>query len=202
MEKKKTGTKRADAGKRPAVAVSGGEEKRKRGHQSKYTAEIAEDVCVKLARGESLNEICAADGFPVAESSVREWALNDVDGFAAKYARARELQADHYFDLIRTRSRDYRIGIKTEESVDDEGRTTTKTVQADMIERSRLEIDALKWITARIAPKRYGDRLALTDGEGKPLQTSTTVIALAEIMSPEQLQAAADQLQIAAPKPE
>ena len=170
--------------------------------KTKYTPELADEICERLAAGESLNEICKSDDRFPNETQVRRWAIADLDGFALKYAHARELQADHYFDLIRIRARDCRLGIKTEESVDDEGRTTTKTVQADMIERSRLEIDALKWITARIAPKRYGDRLALTDGEGKPLQTSTTVIALAEIMSPEQLQAAADQLQIAAPKPE
>ena len=164
--------------------------------KTKYTPELADEICERLAAGESLNEICKSDDRFPNETQVRRWAIADLDGFALKYAHARELQADHYFDLIRIRARDCRLGVKTEESVDDKGLTTTKTIQADMIERSRLEIDALKWIAARIAPRKYGDRLALTDGDGKPLQVaSTTVIALAQSMSPEQLLAARERLQ-------
>ncbi len=35
-----------------------------------------------------------------AESTVRLWATDNVRGFAAQYARAREVQADHYADEI------------------------------------------------------------------------------------------------------
>jgi hypothetical protein len=36
----------------------------------------------------------------------------------------------------------------------------TKTVSADMIERARLQVDARKWLLARLASKTYGDRVS------------------------------------------
>ena len=66
----------------------------KRGRRTRYTREIADEICERLAAGESLFSICRDAHMP-AENRVREWALDDrVDksgtgaGFAARYARA------------------------------------------------------------------------------------------------------------------
>ena len=53
----------------------------------------------RLASGESLLSICTEEQFP-AESTVRGWVLDDREGFAAKYARAREMQADRHAEQI------------------------------------------------------------------------------------------------------
>lgn len=45
----------------------------------------------------------------------------------------------------------------------------TKTITADMVERSRLQIDARKWAAAKGAPKKYGDRLELAGDKDNPL---------------------------------
>lgn len=60
------------------------------GRPSKYTMEIAQAIADRLTRGETLNTICRDAGMPDA-SSVRRWALDDVEGFWATYDRAREL---------------------------------------------------------------------------------------------------------------
>jgi hypothetical protein len=35
----------------------------------------------------------------------------------------------------------------------------TETIKGDMIEHRRLQVDARKWMAARLAPKKYGDRV-------------------------------------------
>ncbi len=69
------------------------------GRPSTYSQEIADEVCRRLAGGESLRAICRDEGIP-DESTVRLWALDDRDGFAAQYARAREVQFSHSRRLL------------------------------------------------------------------------------------------------------
>ncbi len=130
-----------------------------RGRPTVYTENLADVICRRLAAGESLNVICKTDKFP-AESTVRLWAQSGVEGFAAKYARARELQADYYAEEIIKLSDTVRVGIRTEVSEDEHGEVTTKEVTGDMVERTRLQIDARKWYASKVAPRKYGDRQA------------------------------------------
>lgn len=69
-----------------------------------------------------------------AESTVRLWATEDREGFAAHYARAREGQADHYADEI------IRIADEAEDA-----------------QIGRLRVDARKWVASKLAPKKYGE---------------------------------------------
>jgi hypothetical protein len=114
------------------------------GRPSEYTPEIADAICERLAAGESLLSICTGDEYP-AESTVRGWALDDREGFAAKYARAREMQADRHAEQI--------VDIAdTEEDP----------------QKARNRMDARKWFAAKVAPKKYGERTTLehTDPAG------------------------------------
>src|SRR5436190_20485762 len=55
-----------------------------------YTAEIAERILGELMDGRPLTEICRDPGLP-AERTVRNWVLDDYEGFAPRYSRAREV---------------------------------------------------------------------------------------------------------------
>lgn len=116
----------------------------------------ADIICERLAMGESLNAICQEDEMP-AESTVRTWVLNDVEGFAANYTRAREIGYEHHADLILDLADKSRKGVKRTVKANGD----VEEVEGDMVERSRLQIDARKWILAKMLPKRYGDRLDL-----------------------------------------
>jgi hypothetical protein len=105
------------------------------GRHSVYTPELAARICARLASGESLRAICADEDMP-PESTVREWAVDDREGFAAQYARAREAQADFHADEI----------IEIADSAED-------------AQLGRLRVDARKWVASKLAPKRYGERL-------------------------------------------
>lgn len=119
------------------------------GRPSEFTQETADQICTRLVGGESLLAICRDEAMPGA-STVFQW-LKAHPEFAESYARARDIHAELKFDEI-------------QEIADDGKRDYTATeagavVDHDHIARSRLRVDTLKWRLARMAPKKYGDRL-------------------------------------------
>lgn len=101
----------------------------------------------------SLRSICAAEGMPT-EMTVRRWVAEDRDGFAARYAEARDYAIDHMAaDTIRIADDSGLdvIGVNPE--------TGKPIVDGDAIARAKLRVDSRKWYVAKLAPKRYGDRL-------------------------------------------
>ena len=116
----------------------------KTGRPRLYNEELGSLICGHLAAGKSLSAICKMAGMP-SRSRVMSW-LHSADDepeyqeFRDRYARARSAQADAYFDQI----------------VDVANNATAATAAAD-----RVKIDALKWVAARMAPDRYGDRVSL-----------------------------------------
>lgn len=140
------------------------EPKPKAGRPSQYTEEIAAEICARLAEGESLLRICKTKRMP-AERTVREWAIDDREGFAVRYGRARDLGLDHHAEKIIELADVCRMGIKKESGTGANG-PISKEITGDMVERARLQIDARKWYLSKLAPKRYGDKLAVEHGAG------------------------------------
>ena len=116
-------------------------ERRKPGRPTTFTAVTAEEICALLIEGKTLRQIEQEKGMPSRKTMVAWLARND--GFRAQYARAREIQA----------LEDYREVVKN-------GKTET-VFDRQNVERSKLRVDARKWLMARRMPKRYGDKLGL-----------------------------------------
>lgn len=123
-----------------------------RGRPSIYSEELADMICASLASGASLRKICDAEGMPDRET-VRRWQLENED-FAAKCARARDVQADEYFDRVL-------------EVVDG---ATAESAPAD-----RVKLAGLQWMAAKLAPKRYGDKTLVGSDPDNPLPSGITV---------------------------
>ena len=129
--------------------------KGKGGRPSKYTEELTTVLCERLASGQSLREICRDPAMP-CDLTVRRWLLDGKHpAFCAHYAQARELQADQIFEELCEIADDGRndwmernVRGKVELVCDHEN-----------VNRSRLRVDARKWILARMSPKRYGELL-------------------------------------------
>lgn len=143
-----------------------------RGRPTEYSEETAIAICLRLAGGESLRAICRPDYMP-AESTVRLWATTDRNGFAAQYARAREAQADCLAEEI--------LEIADDSSADkvlhdSEDGPSVETVDHEHIARSRLRVDARKWFAAKVAPKRYGDRIAHVGPNDGPIDVVTVLL--------------------------
>ena len=68
-------------------------------YPSRYTPELAAEICQRLAAGETLRAICRDKHMP-DEKAVREWVIDNRDGFAEPYRRARDLQLEHWADAI------------------------------------------------------------------------------------------------------
>ena len=85
-----------------------------------------------------------------------------------RYTRAREAQADKLFRQI----------IEIADSASGDYVTTgdgKRIVDHENIQRSRLRVDARKWAAARLAPKKYGDRVEHNHKGGLNFQPSLLI---------------------------
>lgn len=111
------------------------------GRPTDYTPELGDRICNELTLGKSLVKICKADDMP-ATVTIYRW-LREHEEFSNNYARARENQADLYADEI----------VEIADNTDDP-------------QKARVQIDSRKWVSSKLKPKKYGDKLDVTsDGE-------------------------------------
>lgn len=103
-----------------------------------YNADIGNTICHEIAAGRSLRSICAKPDMP-SLPTVYEW-LRESESFADQYARAREAQADTLAEEI-------------QDIADDTDHDNMGAVQ-----KAKLQVDARKWIAAKLKPSRYSDR--------------------------------------------
>jgi len=108
---------------------------------AKFSQEVFDAICERLADGESLRAICADADMP-NKGSVFRWLANDTK-LSDQYARAREEQGDLYFDDV--------VRISDE--------ATPENVQV-----ARLQINSRKWAAGKLRPKVYGEKLDLNHG--------------------------------------
>lgn len=140
---------------------------------SDYSPELAAEICKRLAETGNLREVCRADDMP-PESTVRLWALDDREGFAAQYARAREIgylsMADETLEISDDSSGDA--------IVDEE--TGVARPNTEFVARSRLKVDTRKWLLSKVLPKVYGDKVEQTvvGADGGPVKADVTVFNL------------------------
>lgn len=124
------------------------------GRLTLYTPELASEILRRISDGESLRAICREEGFP-APSTVRGWVVDDVEGFAEQYMRARALQAEHWAEEI--------LEIADETAFDDKINDKGDIVpDNEYMQRSRLRVDTRKWLLSKVLPKVYGDKLDVT----------------------------------------
>lgn len=148
-----------------------------RGRPTVYDADTAAEICRRMANGEGVSEICRTEGMPPA-TTVRMWVVDDREGFAAMYARAREAQAERWSEEIVEISDDGTNDWMTRNV----GEDTVVLADHEHIQRSKLRVDARKWLMSKMAPKRYADRVEVTGKDGKdliPAETDQSRLALA-----------------------
>lgn len=131
---------------------------RKRGRRAKGEPDPRDkipEILKRIAEGESLRQVCATDGFPIA-STFLAWVALDEE-LQAAYAVAMEQRADHHFEEI--------FDIADDASNDWMERKGDKgegwELNGEHVQRSKLRIDARKWALARMNPKKYGDKVDL-----------------------------------------
>ena len=88
------------------------------------------------------------------ERTVRRWALDNKEGFAEKYSRAREIgylsMADEMLEIADDGSNDWMLR--------QHAGNQSCTANGEHIQRSRLRLDTRKWLLSKALPKIYGDK--------------------------------------------
>lgn len=126
----------------------------KSGKPSIYTPEVADKILEQIAAGRPLVKICRAAGMP-AYRTVREWIADDREGFKARYATAKEDQADFLADELL---------LIADASV--------KCTTPEQIAAARLRVDVRKFSAAKLKPRLYGEKVQQehTGAGGGPIQ--------------------------------
>lgn len=124
------------------------------GRPSIYSDELASEICERLVNGESLNSICKDKSMPCV-ATIFSW-LDKKPEFLKRYEFARENQADTLADQMIDIADDGRNDWM--EKKDAEGNCIGWQVNGEYVQRSRLRLDARKWIASKLKPKKYGEK--------------------------------------------
>ena len=116
------------------------------GRPSKYSQELADIICTRLACGESMRSVCRDAAMPVMDTLWR-WIREKRD-FSEQYAVAKQESADALIEDI--------LDIADDSAGD--------------VPRDRLRIDARKWIASKLKPKKYGDKASLDVDSGRDIK--------------------------------
>jgi hypothetical protein len=136
---------------------------RRPGAPSTFTQQLGDEICQRMAEGETLTEICRSPGMP-AFFSVHRWAERHPE-FGEAFARAREAQAHRWAEEVIEISDDSRNDWITRQTE----RGEEVTVNHEHISRSKLRVDSRKWLLARVLPKTYGDKVEVGGSAENPL---------------------------------
>lgn len=130
-------------------------------------------VCSEIEKGRALRNVLKDDGMP-STSTFYEWLDND-DVKSKQYARATSVRADIIFDDI--------LSIADENTNDTYiNENGIEVVNNDVIQRSRLRIDARKWVLSKLNPKKFGDKTDITSG-GEKIQTTPQEVKITIVKS-------------------
>lgn len=130
-----------------------------------YSPEIVDIICNRIAEGQSVREIGRTAGMPAA-STIFRW-LAKYEDFRAKYLEAKdvfaEVLAEEILDIADNANNDWMRRLPEDEQ--SEG----WQLNGEHIARSRIRIDARKWIAGKLKPKKYGDRMTVAGDEENPI---------------------------------
>ena len=106
------------------------------GRPSGFNQSIADDICNQVLDGQPIRFICSQVDMPSVATMMR-W-LSDYPEFAKQYAQAKEMYAHCIFDEIQH---------------------IADTCNPNEVQKAKLMIDARKLVAAKLAPKKYGDKI-------------------------------------------
>lgn len=121
-----------------------------------------------IAQGKSARSMCIEAG--ISQKTLWNWLSNDEE-LVQQYARAKELCADYLAEEIIEIADDSRFDKRT----DKDGYEVT---DHEVVNRSRLRVDARKWYASKLSPKKYGDKVVNEHQGGDPSKPITQEITI------------------------
>lgn len=147
--------------------------KRTRGKPSKYTKEIAQQICEQLSEGIPLREICRQEGFP-AWRTIYDWMYKDAE-LSAAIAHARDVGYDALAEQCLDIADKLFMGTEHSESMDDKGAVTKTVKTLDLLGHRKLQIETRLKLLAKFHPTKYGDKVMLGGDKENPVELGGTL---------------------------
>ena len=121
---------------------------------AEFSDDIFNEICDRMADGKGLRKICEDPEMPSRQTFLR-WIEKDT-GRQSRYQAAREALMDWYAEEILEIAWD-----SSRDTIPAEGKRPARC-DNEWVNRSRLKVDTLKFLMAKLHPKRYGDKLPET----------------------------------------
>jgi hypothetical protein len=147
----------------PVIAAKQQKTPKKIGRPSKYTPELAAEICERLSDGEPLRQICRDDHMP-AWTAIYAWAAQDKN-LSERIAQAREQGYDAIAEDLLAIADTPLMGETETSSAN--GLTITRQ---DMLGHRKLQIETRLKLLAKWNPKKYGDRQILAGDKDNPVE--------------------------------
>lgn len=126
-----------------------------KGRPTKYSEALADEICYLISRSEC-GLYTLSNRYPnivPCQRMLFDW-LSKYPYFKENYEKARLLQAEYLVDEI--------VEIADDKTGDrlDTGLGTTVPNGAN-VQRSRLRVDARKWVASKLFPKKFSERMEI-----------------------------------------
>jgi len=134
-----------------------------KGSGSKYTEEIADQICDLVSNGINLRKVCRMEGMP-SWRTVYNWVVERPD-FASRLTRAREMGYDALAEEALEISNTPVMGQKQVM-----GDKSTYTTVEDMLGHRKLQIETRLKLLACWDPKKYGNKVTMAGDAENPIR--------------------------------
>lgn len=138
--------------------------------EEEYLTEF-EYICHEVENGIAVRKACTA-----FMSSKKFYSLMEgSEDLRKRYAHACEVRAENMFEEMLEISDSSNADV----TISEEGKAL---VDGEAIQRSKLKIDTRKWMLAKMAPKKYGDKIEVDGG----LDLKHVVVSLGSGINPDE----------------
>jgi hypothetical protein len=127
---------------------------------------IFKEIIFDIENGSSLRASLLKDNRPDS-TTFYKWIDNE-DAKSIQYARAMEKRAEVIFEDI--------LNIADDSSGDKKFTENGETIDSEFVARSRIRIDARKWMLGKMQPKKYSDRTILAGDKDNPIEITPNAI--------------------------
>lgn len=145
-------------------------------YSSEEKENILNSIFESISNGDSLRTSLCIN--KISSQTFFKWIDSDIEK-SKQYARACEMRAESMADEI--------IEIADENNadvyVDDNG---VARIDGNAVQRSRLKVEARKWLISKMNPKKYGDKIDIdhtTKGESINNITDLSALSNEELQS-------------------
>src|SRR5271170_7495920 len=133
------------------------------GRPSLFTTELGDEICNRIADGESLRAICDEADMPDKATVFRWLSAEGNKDFRNQYIRAREAQADSLVDDILSIADDARNDWMKRNGEN----ATGYQENGEVLRRSALRIDARKWLAGKMLRRNMATSSRLNTPPGR-----------------------------------